>query len=406
MPIVYFILAVCSFCLIYFKIHKDVLHPVAILTSVWFFTAAISSFQWGVYQHSWSLLTHFMIIMAGIGCFFAGFFVATHKECEGNEKVCINKKYRIITRILFILLLFMVIAIFYKNGMNLAFFHNMRGGDLKTEVSNKLEGITSFESYVINLLPFCAIFSFFELIYGERRERHIVYNVFVIGSVLFYCLRVIFSRGTLLYLLLGGIYIYNSKKKLSIKLLLFILLGVIILLGILMTIRVQAESMVFNGVKHISSPILTSAYNYIAYSFENFNVIVEKGSRYHIFANVFQSIYKLLGVYREDQIIANDIAGVFNSLTWLSPFYDDLGVFGTVFYPVVIGGVLAFFYNKSAKDKYYILILAVLQKAVFIPFFGNYFITTLSIVFPYIVTGIICFVSKRVKITIPKFKWG
>lgn len=200
-------------------------------------------------------------------------------------------------------------------------------------------------------------------------------------------------------------FIYNSKRKISIRTLAVAAVGILVLLGIMMQTRVFSESVVFANVEHISNPILVSAYNYISYSFENLNIVVQNGSRYMIFANVFQSLYKILGIYDPIQTITNDVAGVFNSLTWLSPFFDDLGFFGVLLYPMLIGAFLSHFYNKSKYNRYYILLLAVLQKAIFVPFFGNYFLTSLSVMFPYVVTGILCFLCRKIKIILPEIKF-
>lgn len=390
---------------IFYSYSKDVIHPVAVLVSVWFSTAAIASLYWGIYQRPWSVRCHLLIFVAGLACCVSG-YMAVRDELRKNSfpliSTPINGTYVLVTRTVFAICLIAVLIIFINKGVTIDYLETIESTDLKTEISNKLLGVSSVESYLLNLFPFCAIFSFFELLYGEKGNKHIVYNAAVIIVVLIYCLRVIYSRGTLLYLLLGFVFIYNSNRKFSLRSFATILIAIIILMGVVMGTRLNDESVVFTGVKHIRNPITVSAYNYIAYSFENFSRIVEKGSRYQIFANVFQSVYKALGIYDAKQIISNEIGGVYNSLTWLSPFYDDLGVAGVIIYPSVISFILATFYNKAQTDAYYILLLAVLQKAIFIPFFGNYFLTTLSVMFPYFFVGFICAIASRLRVVLPK----
>ncbi len=406
MPAIYLCLSITSFLVVYNKIRRDVLHPVAILSSIWFFSAGIASLQWGVYQHEWTLSVHAIIISVGICCWFIGFWAIKKTRPTILVDDPINNVYLLTTRLLFVFCFLFVVYIFNKNGMSFNGLQSIEGTDLKTNVGESLTGISSLESYIMNLFPFCAVYSFFELVYGEEGNKHIKYNAFVILIIVYYCLRVIYSRGTLLYLLLGFLFIYNSKKKLSIKVLAGLMVGIVVLLGIIMTVRVFSGSVVYSQVRHIHNPVLSSAYNYIAYSFENFSIIAEEGSRYKIFANVFQSFYKLLGIYKPDQVISNNVVGVFNSLTWLSSFYDDLGVFGTILYPSIISLILSRWYNKSLYNKYYVLLLAVLQKAIFVPFFGNYFLTTMSVMFPYFVTGFICIMCRKTSIacSLPKMK--
>lgn len=405
MPLIYLALAALSFVIVCNKVKNDVLHPVAILTSIWFFTASIASLQWGIYQQEWSFMVHLTIICSGILCWVSGYLAIRQSLKTITVEQPVNGTYRVVTRIVFVVLLICVLFVLTKNEISLNYLRNLDGLDIKTVISNKLSDISSFESYLINLFPFCAIFSFFELVYTEKGKQHFIYNTIVILIVFLYCMKVIYSRGTLLYVFLGFMFIYNSKKKISIRTFVAAAVGILVFLGIMMQTRVFSGSVVFANVEHINNPILVSAYNYIAYSFENLNIVVQNGSRYMIFANVFQTLYKVMGIYDPMQTIANDVAGVFNSLTWLSPFFDDLGFFGVLLYPMLIGAFLSHFYNKGKYNKYYILLLAVLQKAIFVPFFGNYFLTSLSVMFPYVVTGILCFLCRKIKIILPEIKF-
>ena len=408
MPVIYFGLSIIVFFIVYNKVQKDVLHPVAILSFMWFFTAAVASLQWGVYQREWGISVHAMILIAGLCCFGCGLVKIRSRKYAILAASPISNTYCLITRIVFFICLFLVIYFFYQNGMSFNAISNVDGPDIKTEIAENMSGRSSLEAYIMNLFPFCALYSFFEMLYGEPGNKNIKFNIFVICVVVFYCSNMILSRGTLLYVLLGGLFIYNSKNKISIKMLVCSMISVCVILGVLMIFRLSSGSVIFLGVENIENPILASAYNYLAYSFENFNFIVERGSRYQIFSNVLQSGYKLIGIYDSEQVVSNDIIGVFNSLTWLAPFYDDLGLLGVIMYPSIIGLLLSIWYEKSLLDKSYVLLLAVLQKAIFIPFFGNYFFTSFSLMFPYLVTGLICYMSKKMylRYNMPRIKFS
>lgn len=411
MTIVYFALALISFFLIYVKSRQDVLHPVAIMSSIWFITAAISSLNWGIFQHQWSIIVHIIIVLSGLVCLSFGCFVLNFNSyyTVSNKSIIddspINDTYILITRLVFVCTAILVSIIFLRRGISVNVLRSFAGADKKAEISKALEGLSSSESYIVNLFPYCAIFSFFEILYGKNRRKHLMFNLLVILIVSVYCIKVIYSRGTLLYLFLGFLYIFNSKKRIPIKFLALALIGIIIIFGLFMRARVFSGSIIYSGVDHLKNPIIVSAYNYIAYSFENFSIIVENGSRLSIFSNVFQTMYKFLGMFKPDQVIYHEVANVYNSLTWLSNFYDDLGIVGTIIYPALISSLLSICYNKSQKNKYFVLILAVLQKPVFVVFFGNYFLTSLSVMFPYFVTGIICYLSTKIHIILPKTRY-
>lgn len=402
--ILYLSLAIMVFSFVY-KRTRDALHPIAVLPAIWFLTAAISSLQLGDYQTSWLLETHIMVILSGLAYVAAGISVANPRDDARNNEFRINDTYRLLTRFLFIFCVSVTAKIFISRGMDLSFFMRISGADLKTEVASGLSTISSVETYIINFLPFCALFSGFELSYSEREDRHLIYNVLVIAVAVTYCLFILHSRGTLLYIILGAIFILNCKKQISIRYLFLAGAGVVVALGLIMMNRVFHESIVYSGVEGVNNLVLSSTYNYIVYCFQNFNEIVEEGSRYNILANVGQSLYKVLGIYDDGSIIRHEVANVFNAVGWLSPFYDDLGFLGTLFYPGIIGCILARFYNGIRTNKYYVLVLASLQKAIYMAFFGNYFLSAFSVMLPYILIGAVCVLSSKVNVAYPKIRF-
>ena len=401
--ILYLSLAIMVFSFVYKKT-RDALHPIAVLPTIWFLTAAISSLQLGDYQTSWLLETHIMVILSGLAYVAAGIPAENPRDGTRGNELRINDTYILLTRFLFIFCVFVTANIFVSKGMDLSFFREVSGADLKTEVGHGLSTVSSIETYIINFLPFCALFSVFELLYSGREDRHLIYNILVIAVAVMYCLFILHSRGTLLYIILGTIFILNCKKRISIRYLLLAGIGVVVVLGLIMMNRVFHESIVYSGVEGVNNLVLSSTYNYIVYCFQNFNEIVEEGSRYNIFANVGQSLYKVLGIYDDGNIIRHEVAYVFNAVGWLSPFYDDLGFLGTLFYPWLIGRILVRFYNGTRTNKYYVLVLASLQKAIYTAFFGNYFLSAFSVMLPYFLIGVVCVFSSKVNVVYPKIR--
>lgn len=50
--------------------------------------------------------------------------------------------------------------------------------------------------------------------------------------------------------------------------------------------------------------------------------------------------------------------------------------------------------RKAKKDSRYVLLLAVLQKSLYMSFFGNYFTGEFIIMWPYIITAILVIILK------------
>ena len=154
MPLIYLALAALSFIIICNKIKNDVLHPVAILTSMWFLTASTASLQWGIYQQEWSFIVHLTIICSGILCWASGYFTIRQTLKTITAEQPVNGTYRIVTRVVFVVLLICVLYVLTKNEIGLNYLQNLDGLDIKTVISDKLSDISSFESYLINLFPF------------------------------------------------------------------------------------------------------------------------------------------------------------------------------------------------------------------------------------------------------------
>ena len=56
---------------------------------------------------------------------------------------------------------------------------------------------------------------------------------------------------------------------------------------------------------------------------------------------------------------------------------------------------LGVIYRKAKYDRRYLLLLAALQKSVYVIFFGNYFTGTVGTSFPFVVIGGLLFLMKK-----------
>lgn len=179
----------------------------------------------------------------------------------------------------------------------------------------------------------------------------------------------------------------------------------IILTSAFSIVRLNEQSLVLNKFDNNNNSninmIASSIYTYTAYNFENLRKLVDdnfektgilysgKFLLYPFFKNEYQ---KNLFNFTEKNTI------FFNARTYLYGFYHDLGFLGIILYPFFLGIIITLLTNISYFDRYFILIIAFLQKAIYFSFFGNYFFGELVIFFPYFILLIILNFNKfRIK---------
>ncbi len=376
----------------YFSVYlrkKDVLHPLGVLPAVWFLMAGVACLQIGDFQKQWCLETTIIIVISGMACYFFAVPGKGRTSCEGQ----VSSMFSIVTRIVFFCCLAVILYNLYRNS----FFTNglvLEAADKKTANMQYTQMNGRLASYAASYMPYCALNSVFELTYPPKEGRKWAYHLFVIVFAVWFAWSVSYSRGTLLVMILGTLYIYHARYH--IRLVPLILAGgaLLLLLGALMMLRIGEGSLVFGGATQ--NALINSVYNYIAYCFQNLDAIVRDGSQHGGFLYVWQSIYKLLGQFDESRLSHYQTL-FYNAETFLAPFYQDLGIVGVIVYPSLVAMALSWFYQRSKQNIYAVLLLANLQKAIFTAFFGNYFITALSVMFPYLVTAGICLVSYKCK---------
>ena len=228
--------------------------------------------------------------------------------------------------------------------------------------------------------------------HAPKKGRETAYNVFVITICIFYCWFIVVSRGTLIIILLGALYIWYRKRRPSPGLVLCTLLAIVTVFAVLMVFRVSGVSDVYSG--STSSGVLNSLINYFVYGFQNLNTLVDNGSPLTLGAFTFPTINKILGIY-DPSIFQLYQTNLFNNRTFLYGYFHDFGVAGTLIIVGMIALFLAWCYKKTLSNSYWILFLAVLQKAIFVAFFENNFLGSLINMSPYFIVLIIIWYSNR-----------
>lgn len=400
MSFVYLISGIVIYILSYKKT-RDLMNPMGIFVSIWFVTASIANLHLNEDQHSWCIETHFYIIISGMVCFITSYSCLKKRNtlpidrCYLNFTFDVSQMYRIISRLTFAICLLTIGSVLIRNRINI--FQIIDGIiDKKSITSTYFANVGRLASYIIGLFPYCALLSFFEICYSAKKTGRL-YNIIVICITVIYCLFVLYSRGIALVIILGCIFIYNEKNTITFSKMLLIVSALVFFMYIFLSLRLNKGSSVYLGTTN--SRIFNSTYNYISYCFDNFDTLVRSESRLRIWGNIGQSFRKLLGIYSSEDVI-NFVfkENYYNAVVYIGSYFDDLDFLGVLLYPSIISLGLTYLYNYQRKSKYIVLILAAMQKAIFCSFFGDYFLGSLSIMFPYICIGMICFLSARIHI--------
>lgn len=381
----------------YYKVTGDLLYPAAIITLTWCFSFGLYHLDLGQFQTGLSFSTELLCLSVPFIFFIFSYPELRLAKYNGKlttDTLIVSDSFKRITRVLFwssfLIIGYNLIATDYFSSSN--FLLNFEGYDAKA-ASFKPAEISRFLNFVANYFPYCALNSFFELLHSPREKQSLAYNVFVITTCSLYCWFIVVSRGTLIIILLGILYIWYRKKRPSLGFVLCVLSVILAAFAFLMVFRVSSStSDVYSG--STGSAVLNSLINYFIYGYQNLNSLIDNGSPLTLGAFTFSTISKVLGIY-DPSVFELYQTNLFNNRTFIYGYFHDFDFAGTVLFIGLIAVILAWCHKKTLSDSYWILFLAVLQKAIFVAFFENNFFGSLINMSPYFVVLIIIWYSGR-----------
>ena len=369
------LLGAASYVVLYQK-SKDFLNPFGITVLVWLGVAGLASCQLSHLQTPWPALMYITVLLFPVTVFTLG-MLTVRPAPKQRKKIAYSQPYLIFSRLMFLACFLCSVLEWAKQGFVLTL--------LSDAVDTKaLVATIPVIHYGTVFLPFCAMASVLEWCNRASFEKlSKPYLVFSILWTVFHSLFIVSSRGTLLLLAMGTIYVVFSGKKVPFKTLVPLVLMVVVGFVLISKLRIHSMSLVFHVVE--GYPLFSALYSYSALSFENLNRLVQKGPAFTLFTHSLGGFFELFGLGGLITRVPSEVTEFFNAPTLCYPFYEDLGVAGVVVFPALIYGAVALFYRKSQQKLGYTLLLAAMQKAIWVSFFGNYFTASRSDLLPYLV---------------------
>lgn len=382
----------------------DWLAPSAMLCLFWFGAASladVAALKDPLLQRDWEFEAYVAVYLSGLSMFAAGLLQSRQRmvqpvHCEPSLM------FRNATAALMLLSIAAVATRLYVFGFSLEglmerLMLEYSGVDLKNELTDAIPGVHYFEI----MTPFLSLCAMFELSASSRMSkfRRMALIVYVLYAVVIYSAVLSVSRGTLLVILTGGLYLYTQSGRLGFVQVLSI--GALIVAGMsgLSFLRMSSEMMSnsFLG-DDLLMTFLSPIYTYVAFNFENFNSLVRADTdpTYVLYSLKFMLWPFFKSDYESGAIRLTDFDTLFfNARTFLYPFYHDLGLIGCVLYPGLISLFLTLLRNSIAKNPSRIILLMGLQKSIWFAFFGNYFFGELSVFIPLFVLAILAETYQR-----------
>ncbi len=383
--------------ILYYKIYKkyhDVFHPIGMMIGIWYVGSFIASLKLSHFQSDWTTLTSMMILLTGpVLYFWTMFRIPLLKlSIEKDSVETVNGTFKILSRILF---LFCFLTCLYSVYTFARFGVAQTGIDTKGKISEAAQGIPTIVLYGNILLPYSVLAAFFELLFDKSKKKR--YPFFVLAYGVFYTWFIARSRDYLSIYMFGILYMFASKRNWKFGKVVRVVAIAVALLSVLMLFRVDIGSSIYTG--YFKNPAINATYNYIASSYENLNSIIKDGSHNMPLANTFILLYKILGIYDQSTMSSGalyQVYGIYNASPLIGCYYFDMGVVGVILGLSFVAIVLNFYYHRSKRNIYAVLILSMFQKGVFSVCLGDNIINhgSFSALLGYATIIIICLISQ------------
>ena len=366
----------------FYKRSRDKLNPFGVVCGIWCILGGIANLHLSWMETYWIVDTYIVVTIFPVLVAFCGLVGKNYRTINNKiTYIYFSKTYILFTRILFFFVFLCSLIEWKYNGFSVAFNSDM------IDAKSSVESIP-FIHYGTIYLPYCTINSIFEFIYSRRKNRKtILYLILTFIYPILYCLLAQASRGSLLIVFCAFMYLAFRRYCLPFKLIFFMTIGALIGFVAISQVRIFSDSLVYNVIE--GKPLFSSIYGYTMLNFENLNKLIKQGPEWTFVLMTYGGFFQLMGIYDFFNMPEYVITYFFNANTICYDFYADMGLLGVVINTILLFTCIRIWYYKSFKDHRYVLLIATMQKAIWMTFFGNYFTIYRVMLFPFLVTGIV-----------------
>ena len=212
--LLYEILGLFSFWLFYSRT-KDALNPIGIMSLSLIGVFGFTSLELYPGQPHLSPITHLVVLMAFFEIVLVGYFVLRPQTTAERCLPVVTERFSKILRISVVLVTIVaIVAIIISIGEADGFRESSldKKGAISLGDSNKLI------NYGIQFIPYVALFAVFELLFKQDIERSSkLFDWGVIVGCILFSLFVLYSRGTLLVLALGSLFLVSRRWRIPLR---------------------------------------------------------------------------------------------------------------------------------------------------------------------------------------------
>ena len=383
---VYIVFGVIAFAVMYIRT-KDVLNPVGIMSFSLISVFGLSNLYLNPIQTPFSFKTHVVVLFAFFEMVLIGVISLKPGKAAKNEKSFVTPQFNHVYYFAASIALVAVCILLFQSNASVSLLEAPESGlDKKSDVS--FDGASRVLVYCAQCLPFIAIYAFFHLLYSnhERSLSRLFDSSFIIFAYL-YAFFITVSRGTLIVMILGMLFLYTRKHPISLRAFFVSIVVIALLSSFYMLLRVDSSSMIYAGSS--GSRLFNVFYNYTALNYSNLDALISNQDfEFTGFLFEWEPIAKFIGIHNDNALYLHE-TGALNARTMLYGFYHDLGIVGVLIYTALITSALCVMYRFAQNGAFqWWLMLAVLQKAIFMVCFGDYFIRAGGVAgwIPYLLT--------------------
>ena len=363
----------------FYRARKDVLNPDGLFVAVWLMCIALSQLRLSTEQNEWNMRVWFVIYGSML------FYLLGSKIVDLKSVRVVRIKGTSIFDIDQLKLRRSIVVLFIISFLSFAVEVAVAG--YVPIFAKSMSAYTSFGISFIhyNTVAICVvvILSFYYMLLYGLDKLSIVLFMLGLGQIIS-----IVSRQLLIFTIFGCVLIFHyTKKRLSIKIITLIAIALLAIFALMGALRSQSIDYLYAVAKiknDVPKNYLMWPYLYFSMGFENLNNLISSNSVDFMYGRLsFEPIMALTRIktlLKPTDLTAFHTIREFNVSTYLSSYYLDFGIVGTIIAPFIIGVFSKLIYLKRHLKPIYLFAYIFVAHNLIFAFFVNFYSNTSIII--------------------------